>query len=110
MILENGGQAYVELLLTQAMQALSPEAMALTKPSSTDKLIWQLVNKYSLEELVTLTKKVADSEKVLEYVTNAAKPDPNVNSANQKATIAHFLVQQIGVEPLQQAIADEGRE
>ncbi len=104
MILENGGQAYVELLLTQAMQALSPEAMATGKPTSADKLIWQLVNNYDLEEMVTLTQKVADSERVLEYVTNAAKPDPNVNTANQKATIAHFLVQQIGVEPLQKAM------
>lgn len=109
MILENGGQAYVELLLTQAMQALSPEAMAQIKPSTTDKLIWQLVNNYSLEEMVALTKKVSDSEKVLEYVSNAAKPDPNVNNANQKATIAHFLVQQIGVEPLQKAIAEDGK-
>lgn len=109
MILENGGQAYVELLLTQAMQALSPEAMAQIKPSTTDKLIWQLVNNYSLEEMVALTKKVSDSEKVLEYVSNAAKPDSNVNNANQKATIAHFLVQQIGVEPLQKAIAEDGK-
>jgi hypothetical protein len=108
MILENGGQAYVELLLTQAMQALSPEAMAQMKPTSVDQLIWQLINKYSLEELVTLTEKVADSEKVLEYVTNAAKPDPNVNTANQKATIAHFLVQQIGVEPLETAMSEGG--
>jgi hypothetical protein len=109
-ILENGGQAYVELLLTQAMQALSPEAIAQAKPTSADKLIWQMVENYSLEELVSLTEKVADSEKVLEYVTNAAKPDPNVNTANQKATIAHFLVQQIGVEPLQKAMAEDGRE
>lgn len=108
MILENGGQAYVELLLTQAMQALSPEAMAEGKPTSTDRLIWQLVDKYSLEEMVALTEKVAGSEKVLDYVTNAAKPDPNVNTANQKATIAHFLVQQVGIEPLQTAMA-EGR-
>ncbi len=109
MILENGGQAYVELLLTQAMQALSPEAMAQAKPTNVDKLIWQLVDSYSLTEMVALTKKVTDSEKVVEYVTNAAKPDPNVNTANQKATIAHFLVQQIGIEPLQKAMADEGR-
>jgi hypothetical protein len=110
MILENGGQAYVELLLTQAMQALSPETMAQTKPTSTDKLIWQLVNNYNLDEMVALTKKVADSERVLEYVIDAAKPDPNVNTANQKATIAHFLMQQIGVEPLQTAMAESGSE
>lgn len=110
MILENGGQAYVELLLTQAMQALSPEAMAEGKPTSTDRLIWQLVDKYSLEEMVALTEKVAGSEKVLDYVTNAAKPDPNVNTANQKATIAHFLVQQVGIEPLQTAMAEDRSE
>ncbi len=110
MILENGGQAYVELLLTQAMQGLSPEAMAQIKPTSADKLIWQLVNNYSLEEMVTLTEKVANSEKVVDYVTNAAKPDPNVKTSNQKATIAHFLVQQIGVEPLQEVLVEDGRE
>lgn len=109
-ILENGGQAYVELLLTQAMQGLSPEAMAELKPTSGDKLIWQLVNQYSLEELVALTQKLSQSEKVVDYVTQAAKPDPTVNTANQKATIAHFMVQQIGLEPLQKALADEGRE
>jgi len=110
MILENGGQAYVELLLTQAMQGLSPEAMVQAKPSNADKLIWQLVDKYNLEEMVALTEKVSNSEKVLEYVTDAAKPDPNVNTANQKATIAHFLVQQIGVEPLQKVLAEDGRQ
>ncbi|MCA9946379.1 MAG: hypothetical protein H6656_13350 [Ardenticatenaceae bacterium] len=108
-ILENGGQAYVELLLTQAMQNLSPEAMAALKPTSGDKLIWQLVNQYSVAELVALTQKLSPSEKVVEYVTNAAKPDPTVNTANQKATIAHFMVQQIGLEPLQKALSEQGR-
>ncbi|MCA9954138.1 MAG: hypothetical protein KC434_05435 [Anaerolineales bacterium] len=110
MILENGGQAYVELLLTQAMQMLSPQAMAVNKPLSTDKLIWDIVEKYSLDELVALTEKVANSPKVIDYVKEAAKPDPEANTANQKATIAHFLVQQIGVEPLQKALEDKGRQ
>ena len=110
MILENGGQAYVELLLTQAMQMLSPQAMAVNKPLSTDKLIWDIVEKYSLDELVALTEKVANSPKVIDYVKEAAKPDPEANTANQKATIAHFLVQQIGVEPLQKALEDRGRQ
>ena len=109
-ILENGGQAYVELLLTQAMQGLSPEAMAAIKPTSGDQLIWQLVNQYSLEEMVELTKKLCQSEKVVDYVVQAAKPDPAVNTANQKATIAHFMVQQIGLEPLQKALAEQKRE
>lgn len=109
MILENGGQAYVELLLTQAMQMLSPQAMALNKPASTDKLIWDIVEKYSLDELVALTEKVANSPKVIDYVKEAAKPDPAANTANQKATIAHFLVQQIGVEPLQKAMEEGER-
>ncbi|MBK8901169.1 MAG: hypothetical protein IPM53_08300 [Anaerolineaceae bacterium] len=104
MILENGGQAYVELLLTQAMQLLSPEAMPMGQPANGDKLIWQLVEKYTLEELVALAEKVADSPKVVDYVKEAAKPDPAANTANQKATIAHFLVQQIGADPLQKAM------
>ena len=108
MILENGGQAYVELLLTQAMQGLNPEAMAPAKPTSADKLIWQLVENYSLAELVALTEKIAPSERVITYVTEAAKPDPNVKPANQKATIAHFLVQQIGTDALQKALLEDG--
>ncbi|MCP4418964.1 MAG: hypothetical protein GY805_20300 [Chloroflexi bacterium] len=106
MILENGGQAYVELLLTQAMLGLNPEAMAMIQPSS-EKLIRQLVEHYTLEELVALTEKLSPSEKVLTYVVDAAKPDPNVKQTNQKATIAHFLVQQFGVESLQELVAEK---
>jgi hypothetical protein len=108
-ILENGGQAYVELLLTQAMQGLSPEAMAQLKPTTADRLIWQLVDNYSLPEMVSLAEKLCDSEKAITYVREAAQPDPEANTANQKATIAHFLVQQIGVEPLQKELDDRGR-
>lgn len=106
MILENGGQAYVELLLTQAMQGLNPEAIAKGIPASSDNLIWQLVEKFSLEELVALSASLSTSEKVVDYVAQAAKPDSNVNLANQKATIAHFMVQQIGAEPLQKALSE----
>lgn len=107
MILENGGQAYVELLLTQAMENLSPEATAVPKTINTDKLIWQLVNNCTLDELVTLAEELSLSEKVVDYVVEAAKPDPDVTTANQRATIAHFLIQQIGPEPLQNAIAEK---
>ena len=107
MILENGGQAYVELLLTQAMQNLSPEAVAMGKPSTTEKLIWELVDNYSLPEMVALAEKLSTTEKAVNYVREAAQPDPEANAANQKATIAHFLVQQIGVEPLQKAMKEQ---
>ncbi|GJM41786.1 MAG: hypothetical protein DHS20C20_20680 [Ardenticatenaceae bacterium] len=109
MILENGGQAYVELLLTQAMQGLSPEAMAIGKPSSADRLIWQLVENFSLPEMVTLAEKLCTNEKAVQYVRDAAQPDPEANSTNQKATIAHFLVQQLGPEQLQTALEEQGR-
>jgi hypothetical protein len=105
-ILENGGQAYVELLLTQAMRGLSPEAMALGKPSTADKLLWELIDNYSLPEMVTLAEQLCNSEKAITYVREAAQPDPEANTANQKATIAHFLLQQIGMEPLQKALAE----
>lgn len=108
-ILENGGQAYVELLLTQAMQGLSPEAAAVGKPSNTDQLIWQFIENYSLPEMVALAEKLCSSDKAINYVREAAQPDPEANTANQKATIAHFLVQQIGVEPLQTAMAEDGK-
>ncbi|WP_420643382.1 hypothetical protein [Candidatus Leptofilum sp.] len=109
MVLENGGQAYVELLLTQAMQGLSPEAVAMGKPTSTDRLIWQIVEQYSLPEMVTLAEKLFTTEKPIQYVRDAAQPDPEANTSNQKATIAHFLVQQLGTEPLQKALAEQER-
>ena len=109
MILENGGQAYVELLLTQAMQNLSPEAMAIGKQTSADKRICQLVENFSLPEMVALAEKMLVTEKAIDYVRNAAQPDPEANTTNQKATIAHFLVQQLGPEQLQTELEAQSR-
>lgn len=102
LILENGGQAYVDLLLSQAMDG----AVAQTPPTlSQDRVVRQLVDQYDLEGLVQLTGRLTQNEKIRRYVQAAAQPDPSTSTADQKATIAHFLVQQLGKETVHQASA-----
>ncbi|GIK56822.1 MAG: hypothetical protein HND44_08210 [Chloroflexi bacterium] len=101
MILENGGQSYVNLLLDQAMnQPGTAVATAAAPPARQDTLIRRLVDGYDLEGLVTLTNQLTDDEAVQEYVQLAAQPNPATSQAEQKATIAHFLIQQIGADAL----------
>lgn len=103
-ILENGGQAYVNLLLNQAMDADSAPSQP-AQPTA-DKMVRQLVANFDIEELVALTEKLTDDENIRNYVRGAAKADPAINLADQKATIAHFLVQQIGTRSISQALAE----
>lgn len=102
MILENGGQAYVDLLLNQAMH-LPTAAVQAAVPASQDALVRRLVEKYDVDGLVQLTEQLTDNENVRDYVRRAAEPDPTINSAEQKATIAHFLTQQLSGEAIQRA-------
>ncbi|MCB8968414.1 MAG: hypothetical protein R3E31_13400 [Chloroflexota bacterium] len=102
MILENGGPGYVNLLLDQAMTEQRVEAP--TRAVSSENLVWQLVETYSLPELVTFTEQLTSATDVLTWVHNAAKPDPNATEASQKAAIAHFLLQQIGADAIQRQI------
>lgn len=104
MILENGGQAYVDLLLDQAMH---PAAMSTgTAVLSANDLVRQITDKYSLEQLVGLSEQVSEVEEVKTWVVNAAKPDPATTEANQKAAIAHFLIKQVGQEKIQQTVGE----
>ncbi len=99
MILENGGQAYVDLLLAQAMNSMA----APLPPPRQDSLVRRLVDNYDLDSLVTLADSVTENEAIRTYVRDAAKPDDATGMAEQKATIAHFLVQQVGAETISQA-------
>jgi hypothetical protein len=103
-ILENGGQAYVNLLLNQAMGITTSQPAS--APPSSDNMVRQLLKNYDIDGLVQLTDKLTDDENVRNYVRNAAKSDQTINVADQKATIAHFLVQQIGIGPISQAIEE----
>jgi hypothetical protein len=102
MILENGGQTYVDLLLAQAMNhaEMAPSAT----PYRQEDLIRRLVEGYELEALVALTDQLTNDESIQKYVHDAAKPDPAIGQAEQKATIAHFLIQQIGSDTIYRAI------
>jgi hypothetical protein len=64
-----------------------------------------MVEGYDLDGLVALTNQLTDNEAIQNYVRDAAKPDPAISLAEQKATIAHFLLQQIGGETINQALA-----
>lgn len=103
MILENGGQAYVQLLLNQAMDASSPETLA-GDVNSPDRLVRRMVDTYSLPQLVEMANRLTDNETILKWVSEAAEPATETSEANQKAAICHFLINQIGYEKVQQAM------
>jgi hypothetical protein len=109
MVLENGGQAYVDLLLDQAMDMEGDMADALPVPQAmtTEKLVWELIESYSVDELVALTSRLTDDQRVCDWVKEAAAPDPGTSEANRKSAIAHFLVQQLSAEVLQNALQEE---
>lgn len=104
-ILENGGPAYVDLLLDQArMNATQQTSSGIT---AVDDLVRQMMETYSLEQLVTLTAQLTETAEIRTWVERAAQPDPNTVPTNQKAAIAHFLVQQVGPEAIQRAMRTE---
>jgi hypothetical protein len=109
MVLENGGQAYVDLLLDQAMDMEGDMAAALPVPQAmtTEKLVWELIESYSVDELVALTSRLTEDQRVCDWVKEAAAPDPGTSEANRKSAIAHFLVQQLSAEVLQNALQKE---
>jgi hypothetical protein len=94
-ILENGGRAYVELLLHR------PAANA---PSSVtpETLVRQIVDKYSLPELVALTKSLTNLPELLDWVEQAAQPTPDAPETSQKIAIAQRLMKEVGVEAVRQ--------
>ncbi|MBE2199101.1 MAG: hypothetical protein IAE79_10855 [Anaerolinea sp.] len=106
MILENGGPGYVNLLLDQAMTGQPAETP--TRLMSAENLVWQLVERFSLDGLVTFTEQLTPAAEVRNWVREAAKPNSETNETNQKAAVAHFLVQQVGAEVIQRALAGDG--
>jgi len=104
-ILENGGPAYVEMLLNQAMGG--PAEAAAPRRANQEEVVWQLINNYSLTGLVELTRSLTDDAKVLDWVSQAAAANENTVEANQKAAIAYFLVQQVGLPGIQQGLQGE---
>lgn len=109
MVLENGGQAYVDLLLDQAMDGDEETADTPSIPHAmtTEKLVWELVETYSLDELVALANRLTDDDRVCDWIEQAAAPDSGASEANRKSAIAHFLVQQLSAEVLQNALHQE---
>jgi len=97
-ILENGGQAYVELLLSQP-------AVSLPKAATAESVVKNLIDKYSLADLAALATRLTSTPQEHEYIQGAAKPSPGVGEASQKAAIAHFLVQRVGVETVTKELA-----
>ncbi len=99
MILENGGQAYVDLLLSEAERG-TPKAIT---PESAAK---QLAEKFSLDELVALATRLLTLEDEKKWVENTAK-SAGAAEAGKKAAIAHLLVQRVGVEAIMREMPSE---
>jgi hypothetical protein len=109
MILENGGQAYVDLLLDQAMN----EAFTLAAPAaaSENELVRKLMARLELADMPDFGRQLTDNEDIQNWVEAAAQP--GANESSQKAAIAQFLTQQVGIERVERALAswqekDEG--
>ena len=90
MILENGGQAYVDLLLSESTPTPS-------KPTP-ESIAKQLVEKYTLSDLVALATRLLTSENEQNWIKDAAKTAQGAPEASQKGTIALFLIQRAGTE------------
>ena len=93
-ILENGGQAYVELLLHPS--ASVPSAV------TPENFVKQMVDRYSLPELVALTKRLTNVPELQNWAEQAAQPTPDAPEASQKIAIAQRLMKEVGVEVLRQ--------
>jgi len=52
-----------------------------------------------------LTNELTESEEIRNWVSQAARPSSEASQAQQKASIAHFLVQQVGLEAVGQRVA-----
>ncbi|MCA9971560.1 MAG: hypothetical protein KC425_15155 [Anaerolineales bacterium] len=102
MVLENGGPGYVNLLTDQAMTAENAAYPAMLM--TTERLVRQLVETHTLDGLVAFAKSLTDSGEVITWIECAARPDQDSSEATRKAAIAHFLIQQIGVEIVQHAM------
>lgn len=103
LILENGGQAYVELLLNQAMEGSTPEAMPM-EMATPEHLVRHMVESQTLNQLLEMAHRLTDNAEILNWIGEAAEPAPETSEASQKAAICHFLINQVGFEKVQQAV------
>ena len=98
MILENGGQSYVDLLLGMQVTRAPGEA-------TPESVVRRLIETHTLSELVELANRLPTAQEVRDWVKRAAQPAPDVSEASQKSAIAHFLVQRVGAEVVLKELA-----
>jgi hypothetical protein len=104
MILENGGQAYVDLLLDQAMNEASQGRTPIADRE--EQLTRQLMEQFDLDGLVDFCYHLTDNQRIREWVKEAAQPNAGANEPAQKAAVAQFITQQIGVEQVERGLAN----
>jgi hypothetical protein len=103
-ILEVGGQAYVDFILMQISAAPGAQDILGVRVPSQEEIVRQLVDKMSLDEMITLCGELTSDPTLLEWVQEAAKPNPGLTKTQQKSAIAHRLVQEVGVEAVKRAM------
>jgi len=96
MILEHGGQAYVELLL-------EPPAVEQITPESVVKL---LIEKYALNDLVARATRLLTLPAEQEYAQKIGQVAAGAPEAASKAAIANLLVQRLGVPAVLREIGE----
>jgi hypothetical protein len=93
----------VDLLLDQAMTETITRSRP--TPTSEEALVRQLMEKLDLDDMVDFCHHLTDNEDVQNWVEAAATADAGTSESGQKAAIAHFLTQQVGVERVERALA-----
>lgn len=101
-ILENGGQAYVNLLLDQAMSEKATRPVA--NEIDETELVRQVMNQIELEQMPTFCASMTDDEAIHDWVEKAAAAQSDGHESSQKAGIALFLVQQVGADRVERAL------
>lgn len=102
MILENGGQAYVDLLLDQAM---NETVMGVPTANREDQVVRQLMERFELDEMIAFCHHLTDNKQLLDWVEAAAEPNAGINKSSQKATIAEFVIHNIGLEQVERGLS-----
>jgi hypothetical protein len=101
-ILENGGQAYVNLLLDQAMSENT--AVPVTNKIDQEQLVREVMNQVELNQLPTFCASMTESEEIHNWVKAAAEAESDGHESSQKAAIALFLIQQVGADRVERAL------
>jgi hypothetical protein len=110
-ILETGGQAFVDFLLSQLEDAPAGEAAPRTAPSKasiTDGVVRKLVDNYSVPQVVKLADKLITDPALKNWVEKSAEPSPGVSETQQKAAIGYRLVQEAGLDTVRNEVEQPG--